>query len=260
MPITFRTPTLADIVRKAMERRLMDIYVGMPGQIVTYDPATQTATVQPLLRKLDPDPTGADRVSSLPTLQRVPIVQMGSGSWRITTPVSAGDQVWICWSDRSLDRWKSLSPSQYNPDRATGTNSIDPQANNLHSLSDAVAFLGLVPPSAARAAPALDRISIGSDSGAVIEVLSSRINLGAGATQALVLGGNYQSHMTQLSTALNSLSIALNTVASAITPLMLPPAAAAAAAGMVLAVTAASAAVSAATSLASDISTKSFTT
>ena len=175
MPSTFRTPTLAEVIRIAMERRLMDVYVSMPAQVVTYNPATQTATVQPLLRKLGPSPTGTDLINPLPPIQNVPVCMFGSGIWRITVPVNAGDFVLLVWSDRSLDNWKGLKPAQYNPDPPTGTHTIDPQANNLHHLADAVAIVGIVPPSAASAATQMDRISIGSDGGPVVEILNNQV-------------------------------------------------------------------------------------
>lgn len=240
MPTTNRTPTLAEVIRVAFERRLMDVYVSMPGSIQSYNPVNQTATVIPLLRKLEPGRDGIDPVIPLPALQGVPVMFFGSGTWRITVPVSAGDQCLLVWADRGLDRWKGTPPGNYD-----ATHTIDPGSFNLHHLTDAVAILGLVSPAAPRAATANDRMSLGSDGGAVVEVLNSRVNLGAGASQALVLGGQYQAHMTALATALQALQ-------TAITPLMLPPAAAAAKA-------AALAAYNAATQLSADISATSFT-
>ena len=75
-----------------------------------------------------------------------------------------------------------------------------------------------------------------------VVVAASSVKLGSsGATQPFVLGTAYSTHMTALATALQALQVA-------ITPLMLPPAAAAAKA-------AALAAYNAATSLAGDTST-----
>lgn len=75
-----------------------------------------------------------------------------------------------------------------------------------------------------------------------ITLVSPIVKLGSsGASQPFVLGTSYQTHMTALATALQTLQVA-------ITPLMLPPAAAAAKA-------AALAAYNAATSLAADLST-----
>jgi hypothetical protein len=235
---TPRTPTLAEVIRVALERRVSDLFVSMPGRVQTYYPATQTADVLPLLRKTRPNPSpgpdDADDVAvPLPVLVGVPVVFPGSGAWRLTFPVSAGDEVLLVWSDRSLDSWKSNG--------AEG----DPGGGN-HSLGDAVALVGLVAPGVPRAATATDRLSLGQDGGTAVEVLPARINLGVGASQALVLGGSFSTHMTALATALQALQ-------TAITPLMLPPAAAAAKA-------AALAAYNAATQLANDISSNNFTT
>lgn len=257
MPTTNRTPTLAEVIRVAFERRLMDVYVSMPGSIQSYDPVKQTATVLPLLRKLGPTTTGTDIVTPLPALQSVPVMFFGSGSWRITVPVSVGDQCLLVWADRGLDKWKGTQPASYDP-----THTVDPASFNLHHIADSVAILGLVPPAAPRAATATDRMSIGSDGGAVAEFLPARINLGAGASQALVLGGQFQSHMTALNTALTNLSTALTSLSGAFTPFMMPPSAAAGQLAVAAAITAVSAAITATGSsgLAGDISSNSFTT
>jgi hypothetical protein len=245
MSTTNRTPTWAEIIRVALERRLMDTYVSMPGVVLDFNPAQQTATVQPSLRKLGPDPTGTDKVNPLPPLRNVPVLFFGSGSWRVTVPVNANDQVMLLWSDRGLDRWKGTIPGTIDGTVAPPTQTIDPGSNNLHHLADAVAILGLVPPAAPRLSTANDRMSIGMDGGAVIEVLPARVNLGAGASEQLVKGTSYGLHMTALANALSALN-------AAISPLMLPPAAAAAKAAVQLAITAAN-------NLAGDISSTSFT-
>lgn len=75
---------------------------------------------------------------------------------------------------------------------------------------------------------------------------ASAIKLGgSGATEALVKGTSYATHMANLSSALTALN-------AAITPLMLPPAAAAAKAALQLAITAANA-------LAGDVSSQNTT-
>ncbi len=174
-----RSPSLADVIRVALDRRLMDTYVSMPGIVHSYDPATQTASVQPALRKLAPDPSGIDKVVQLPVLQRVPVVFPGSGSWRITCPVEEGDTVLLLWSDRSINVWKS-----------TGLEG-DPLVPSQHAIADAIAIVGLVPPGKARVALATDRISIGSAGGAVVDVLDDEVRLGAAsASHPVPLGDN----------------------------------------------------------------------
>jgi hypothetical protein len=74
---------------------------------------------------------------------------------------------------------------------------------------------------------------------------ASAIDLGGGATEALVKGTSYATHMGNLSTALTALS-------NSLTPLMLPPAVAAAKAALQLAITAVNA-------LAADVSAQNKT-
>jgi len=247
--VNTRAFTLDEVVRIALERRMADVHVALPASIVSYDAPTQTATVRPLLKGTAPSPTGIDIAVTLPDVYSVPILFVGGGGARATFPVAAGDMALLVFSDRALDRWKSLGAG-------TPPAALDPQANNQHSLSDAVAIVGL------RAlgtglpwtnAPT-DRVTLGYDAGSRIEVLAARINLGVGASEALVKGTSYSTHATALATAMTALATAMTTQATAsVGPL------AALNAGFTAAALAATNAATAATNLAGDVSAAVFT-
>jgi len=48
MSIVNETPTLAQVIQTALERFSTDLHTAMPAAIVSYERATQKATVQPL--------------------------------------------------------------------------------------------------------------------------------------------------------------------------------------------------------------------
>lgn len=237
-----RSFTLDEIIRVALERRLADVRVALPAAVINYSAARQTATMRPLLTGVSPDPTGVDRSVTLPDIYNVPVLFAGGGGARATFPVAAGDQALLVFSDRALDRWKSLGAGS--PPAA-----LDPKANNQHSLADAFAIVGLQAPGLPWLSAPTDRATFGYDAGKVIEVTLNGINLGAGSTDAAMLGTTYRNAehaaFTTLQSQLTALAAALTTAAGTSTPLLLPPAAAAHAAALTAAAAAATAASSA---------------
>lgn len=123
------SPTLADLLRLATARQLLDVHVSMPGRIESYDASKQEASVQPLLMVNLADGSAA----SLPVINHVPVIWPRGGGAILSFPLEAGDTVLLVFSERSLDEWLQqggeLAPS-------------DPRA---HDLSDAVAIPGLYP-------------------------------------------------------------------------------------------------------------------
>lgn len=231
-----RTPTLREVIARNVSPMLAGLHVSMPGLVEAYDAAAQTVEVVPLLMFPKTDAAGNVTLEAPPKLVGIPVLFMGGGGARMTFPVQPGDFVTLLCADRSIDVWKGNG----------STAPVDPGVESSHDLADAVAIPGLRPLSSPWANAPTDRATMGYDTGERIEVLPGRINLGAGASQALVLGGQYQTHMGQAVTSAQALQ-------TAITPLMLPPAAAAAKVAVGQLIVALQA-------LQNDISSNSFTT
>lgn len=102
-----------------------EINTSMPARIVSYDPARNRAVVQPTLPKRLADGT----TLAAPTIAEVPILWPAAGGSVFTMPLRAGDEVWLEFSQRSLEGW--LSGNDAAPD--------DPRQ---FDLSDAVARPG----------------------------------------------------------------------------------------------------------------------
>lgn len=146
-----RTPTLAQIVSKALKSALGETYVSGPATIQDYDSTTQTASVQPNLQVTVTDEDGNVTVKSRAIINHVPILFPGGGGFRIMWPLNPGDTVLLVMSDQSLDIWKS----------AGGV--VDPLDSRLHSINDAVAIPGLHPDSDAWTVGDASVITIGAD-------------------------------------------------------------------------------------------------
>jgi len=122
-------PSLADLLNTAIDSRLCDVHTAMPGIVKSYDRATQTAKIQPALKRKYAD----GRIVDLPIINKVPVkFPRSKGKW-IHFDLEVGDVVTIIFSERSLDNWKEKG-GLVSPD--------DPRKFNL---SDAYAFPGGYP-------------------------------------------------------------------------------------------------------------------
>lgn len=85
----------------------------IPGQIVSFDPATQTATIQPLFK-----PTFNGRAVEMPQLLEVPVRFQQGGGGGITFPIRAGDKVTLRPQMRSLENYLTEGDGQAEDERA----------------------------------------------------------------------------------------------------------------------------------------------
>ena len=114
--------TLSPDERRALkEEFLSSLHCALPGTVVSFDPSTQTAEIQP-----------AVRMGSLafPVLSDVPVFFPGSRESAITWPVSAGDECLVILADVDIDAWFDSGEAEV------------PRSARKHSLSDAFAFVG----------------------------------------------------------------------------------------------------------------------
>jgi len=123
---TRRSKTAGVGAAATSERR--DTHGRLPGQIVSFDPATQTATVRLMVMPI----VNGEPIEP-PDLVEVPISQPRGGGFAMTAPIAAGDYVDVNFDDVDTSGFRS-SGSQSKPGTA-----------RLNSLSDATATLGRQP-------------------------------------------------------------------------------------------------------------------
>jgi hypothetical protein len=122
------TDRLSRLLELAIGKALTDVHTCLPGRVESFDPATGTAKVVPLLRRKY---AAESAPVSLPVISGVPVVfPRAGGSW-IRVPIAAGDGVLLVFSERSLDRWMEKGGQ------------VDPEDPAKFSLNDAVAIPGL---------------------------------------------------------------------------------------------------------------------
>jgi hypothetical protein len=127
---------LGEVIRRALESRAQDIWTAFPAKIVAYDSETQTADVEPQVRRIVPDEDSADvETEDLPIVVNVPIQfpRGGEDSIAITWPLQAGDYVWVHVCTNAIGNW-----------RRTGELS-DPGDVRTHGLGSCFAVPGAAP-------------------------------------------------------------------------------------------------------------------
>lgn len=106
------------------------IRVSIPGIIQSFDPGTVTAVVQPSIRGVEHDESGAEISANLPLLVDVPVVFPRGGGCTLTFPVKEGDECLVIFADRCIDFWWQSGGIQ------------EPVDGRMHDLSDAFCIVG----------------------------------------------------------------------------------------------------------------------
>jgi len=168
-------PELADLFRVALRDLRLSLRTHTPATVVSYDPATQTATVTvdalAIVKDHTTPPTVADPAPTAPqapvVLQGVPVSWPRTAQGYLTLPLAPGDTGELHVHDRSLAAWRALGAA------------TDPIAAWTHSLADGVFSPGLGP-SSSPIAPPTDATATVLDGAALIKV-------GRGATDFVAL-------------------------------------------------------------------------
>lgn len=128
------------VILRTIEQAIEDVGVSMPGNVVSYDRATQTARIKPGLTKRMTDYTDFDEFffEDLPDLFNVPVIwpggdQAGSGSSFFHPGLEAGEGVLVVCSDADFARWLKSGKK------------ADPQDARMHHYHRCVAIPGLRP-------------------------------------------------------------------------------------------------------------------
>jgi hypothetical protein len=115
----------------ALQRDTMQrIRTATPGVVVSYDPITNTAAVQPAIGGVDP---GSGLPVTLPIYPGIPVCWPRGAGVTIRGELLPGDTVLLLTSDRAIDDWIQVG----------GT--VPGDGRRMHSLADAVALPMLSP-------------------------------------------------------------------------------------------------------------------
>lgn len=188
-------PSQADLLLEAGKAALGPVNVALPARVLSYDRATQTATIQVTVCYRVRDADGAESARCRPPVARVPVQWVGA-TWEL----SSGDTGLAVFCDRAIDVWK-----------ATGSATTEPPDPRRFDQSDAVFLPGV-------AAPADPLPSEATADGAVVlwDRGTSDIRLGsASASAAVVLETGLEGSFTDVLGALQTAATAAGLVGDA---------------------------------------------
>lgn len=165
-----RSPTLAEVIRIAMESHSEDLHVALPARITEIDLAAQKVSVQPLIKRVVGAEDGQEINETMPVITDVPLVLPRSSNFFLSFPLAVGDHVLLIVIERSIDAW------------ASGAGGItDPGALHRHDLTDAIAVPGLWPFSQALKETDASKLVLGKDKGGLQLRIDQLIELGTKA-------------------------------------------------------------------------------
>lgn len=86
-----------------------EINVCLPAKVLSYDSATQTATVQPTVRTFFYNEDGVATAEKLPAIPKAPVAYFQTGDFAMHAPLKAGDNVTLVVADRSIDAFMATN-------------------------------------------------------------------------------------------------------------------------------------------------------
>lgn len=193
--------TLGQVLRMAIDARLVDVHTAMPGRVESYDATTQLASVKPLLKRSLRDVDNNEVVEDLPIISDVPVAFPRAGDWFMAFPVAQGNTVLLVFCERNLDQWIERGGD------------VDPGDLRLHPLDGAVAIPGVYSQPDALTDAHAENLVIGKTGGAQIHIKADgTVNLAEESPSAFVALanlvdtelGNLNSHLTTLKTWLDT--------------------------------------------------------
>ena len=178
-------PAELDVLRARLEQHALEQHVALPGRVQSYDAATQTADVVPLVRHPVPQPDGSYALEDLPVVPSVPVVFPRTGRWMLTLPIVAGDTVQLLVNTAAIGHW-----------RAGSGDVTDPGDLRRQHLAHAVAIPGLYARSAALGHASATDLVLGDDQGTRVAIKpDGTVTITTGAGVALKIDADGTVHL-----------------------------------------------------------------
>lgn len=157
--------SFSEALQIVFDKRARALGGALPGNVVSYDPATHTATVKPGVHRLVPsvEDFDEDLVEELPAIHGVPIQWPRARGFALVGSLSPGDPVLLVCMDRDMSAWLRTG-SAAAPDDA-----------RPRSWASCVAIPGLVPSKGGYDAPT-DAAALASRVEAELASLRTTVN------------------------------------------------------------------------------------
>ena len=120
-----REQTFESAFRTIFRELLTGISTSMPGVVTSFD-GRNRVSVQPAIQILV-----EDELQTLPVIEDVPVLYPGGGGFKITWPISEGDECLLVFAQRDISNWK------------TQGDVVAPYSSRRFDKADAIAIVGL---------------------------------------------------------------------------------------------------------------------
>lgn len=178
---------LRDVIDSALLEYSQGLYTAIPAKVIkiTQDENGLTVDTQPMINRVEVD--GEVFIPSV--IPDVPVIMPAGGSAIINLPVAINDLVLLVFSMRAIDEFIV----------SDGVEPQTPFSKRSHSISDAIAITGLFTSKTAHSfdpdnlqlrngkEDSMSQVTITQD-GTVTINGASKVEIGEGATEALVMG------------------------------------------------------------------------
>jgi hypothetical protein len=187
-----KTPTLAQLLKAALENRLLDVHTAVIAKVENYDAAKQQVNVSPVLKRCVKNLDGEITDEQLPILCDVPVLFPRAGGFFISFPIQPGDFVQLIFNEVAIDDWLN--------GEAQGMVSVE-----RFNLQGAVAVPGVYPESRPLSGAHSENFVAGKDNGVQLHIDSGKIRLGsAQAKEALAIASKVETELQKIISAFNA--------------------------------------------------------
>ena len=193
-------PTILEVIDSLVARKLEGVHVAMPGTIVSYDAATQRATVKPAVKqpRLDTE-TGEIVYVAFEPLKDVPVAWHRVGQAAMHGDLLPGQRVELVFHTQGIGEWRQ------------GAEVGEPKDTRRHSFGYPVAHPCLYPDTEPLQSPGAG-FTIGYQGAGHlgrIQMAPNYVQIGVGAGQQLALAPGTVAAIDAIVTALNAVQAAL---------------------------------------------------
>ena len=198
----------ATVVRAGIEAAASEMHTATVAEIVTYNPATQRATVRVAVTKPLTDAMGNVSYEDLGSIAEVPVLFPRTKNYSIVFPLDPGDTVLLVYMETSIGEWRQ------------GSKLADPGDTGRHSNRYPVAIPGIFPDlsPALNTAPNPMNMVLGRETGtSKVIIAPTQIQLGLGATVPIAMSSKTDAALAAIQSKLDSIISTYNTHTHALT-------------------------------------------
>ena len=186
-----QTPTLAQLLKHAIDNRLLDVHTALIAKVERYNAEKQQVDVAPVLNRRIQNTEGEWVSEQLPVLCDVPVLFPRAGGFFIFLPIKPGDFVQLIFNEVDIEDWLENAPSTI-------------ACNERFTLRGAMAIPGVYPEARALRDAYKDSLVLGKEKGLQIHIDDNKIRLGsADAREALAIASKVEKGLQRIIDAFN---------------------------------------------------------